>query len=489
MAQSISLLMGQKQAQSLKQTQRLIMSPQMQQALSLLQMPVLELSQAIETEMAQNPLLEYSEEKGEKIEEHAQEECAPDCKPDQEVSFDEHNFDVLRQVNDEYRDHFELSQGPVQTRSQEEEELQSFLENSITRPQSLYEHLMEQVRENLDECDHELAEAIIGDLTDSGFFVTPLEEVAALSNRTVADAARVLAVIRTFDPYGIAAASLQDCLLQQLRLQNKKNSLAYKVIERHYENLLHNRIPLIIKDLNCDPAELKRVTQQEIARLDLHPGAPRESASLYHITPDVKIEEGPSGLQVRVNEESLPALRINPDYLALLKDPKIPRETVEYIASKVQSSKWLMRSIGQRNDTLFRIASYIVRTQGSFFTNRDGKLNPMTMKEVAQELELHESTIARAVASKYMDSPRGILPLRSFFTNAYTTEDGEELSSKTVKDLLRKLVDAEDKRRPLSDEALSKLIKEQGIDCARRTVAKYRGLLNIGTASQRKAYC
>lgn len=445
--------MEQVTSQSVKQIQRLILSPQMQQALHLLQLPVLELSTVIEEELTQNPLLERGEE----------------------------------------------DEAPVATETVKNasghkgDDLRSFIENTVAYEHSLYDHLMAQARETFNGREELLiAQWVIGNLDADGLLTASVKEIAALGGYTEEEIDSVLAEIQTFDPPGVGAKSAQESLLIQLRFFGKKDTLAFRIIERHYDDVLHNRIPAIAKSLSRSADEIRKTIAQEIARLDLHPGT-NQSAGHYrtivqHITPDLTISYHEGCFSIEINNDNLPHLRLNQTYMEMLTDAALPHETKSYIQDKVASGKWLMRNLHERNQTLYRIASELVQTQSAFLSNPKGELIPMTMKEVAGKLELHESTIARAVAHKYVSCPRGIFPLRSFFTHAYKTDEGENISAQTVKDLLRHLIQEENKARPLSDELLSSMIKERGIPCARRTVAKYRQELNIGNTSQRRLH-
>lgn len=446
------------QSQELKQVQRLILSPQMQQSLHLLQLPVLELSTIIADELEQNPLLEYAE------------------------NVEELSFPIDQRLREQ--------QGGV---SREEDDLKTFVENSITQELSLFDVLMLQAKEAF-ASDRELllAEAIIGNLDPTGFLKTTLEEISVLNHCSHEVLAGVLEKIQTFDPPGIAARDLRESFLIQLRVQEKEKSLAFTVIERHFEDLLHNRLPAIAKALKCTPLEIRKVLEQEISHLDLHPGSnlPQGHYSLLAcpIIPDIYIVQKEETLSIEINEKHIPSFRLNDNYMNLLNDPALSEEARHYLEEKAAKGKSLLRNIHDRHKTLYKIAEELVVRQRSFFLFEAGQLLPLTMKEIAETIGLHESTVVRAVANKYLSCPRGIFPFRSFFTHAYVTDEGENISAATVKDLLREIIKKEDKTSPLSDEAISSLINAKGIPCARRTVVKYRHELGIGKASQRKSY-
>ncbi len=441
-------------SQNVKQIQRLILSPQMQQALHLLQLPVLELGTMIEEELTQNPLLERGEE-------------------------------------DEAR--IELRETRTKGSAEQGDDLRSFIENTVAYEESLYDHLMSQARETFKELyDRERAQWLIGNLDSDGLLTSPLEEIAALGGYTVEELEPVLKQIQSFDPPGVGARNRQEALLIQLRSVGKNDTLAFRIVEKHFDDVIHNRIPAIAKALSRSAKEIRATIAKEISRLDLHPGTNQSSGHyrqvIQNITPDLIILYAEGRFSIEINDESLPNLRLNHAYLDMLHDASLPDETRSYIHEKIASGKWLMRNLHERNQTLYRIAEELVRSQTAFLADPKGELIPMTMKEISEKLDLHESTIARAVSHKYVSCPRGIFPLRSFFTHAYTTNEGENISAQTVKGLLRRIVAEENKKHPFSDEAISSMIKERGIPCARRTIAKYRQELNIGNTAQRRIH-
>jgi RNA polymerase sigma-54 factor len=481
----MSLNFNQKQTQSMKQLQRLMMSPQMQQALHLMQMPIMELSTAIDLEMEQNPVLEVFEDKPTELETPEEEES----NAEKELNFNEDQFEILKRLDDDFREHFAQSDSYTPYRTQEEEKLKSFLEQSLPQRETLYEHLFQLSRETFDS-DEEMAmaEVLIGYLDHDGFITNPIGEIARLHDFSEPHLLQILKEIQTFEPHGVGASSLQESLLIQLRHLNQEQSVAYRIVAEHYEDLIHNRLPEIKKRLQCTMEEIKNAVHRTLAYLDFHPGKGYSSPMVPHIVPDVQIVEEDEKLRVEVNEDYIPTLRLNRRYLKMLDDPDVSKESKEFIKNKLLSAKWLLKNIDQRNETLFRVVSYLAEFQKSYFIEIEGKLHPLTMKQVADELGVHESTVARAVAQKYLDSPKGLISLRSLFTNAYLTDVGEEISSSTVKDALRTIIDEENKKHPFSDEKLSQLLERRGIHCARRTVAKYRTQMQIGNTAQRREY-
>lgn len=481
-----SLDLTPKIAPNMKQMQRLMMSPHMQQALHLLQLPLQELSAVVETELEQNPVIETALDDGES-EPEQQEDTGEQA--EKALKFDEKDFDILRKLDDEFKDYVLESGPPQRVRTSDDDKLRTYQESIIQSEESLFEHLMQQAHETFsDETDLKIAEAIIGSLDEKGYLQTTPEELEQLNGFKVKEIYRVLKEIQTFDPYGVGASTVQEALLIQLRCLNKHKSLAYKIIENHYQELLHNRIPLIQKALDCTAEEINETIQNTISKLDLHPGMWFSREPVATIVPDAIVKQEEDQLIVTVNDDILPLFRLNRKYFNYLEDESLNVEAKDFIKEKILSAKWLLRNIHQRHETLFRIVTLLTEKQRDFFINPSGKLIPLTMKQISEELDVHESTVARAVSGKYIDCPRGIVLLRSFFTSSLNSDQGVEISSKTVRDLLESIIKTENKQKPLSDDSIAKMIQEKGIQCARRTVAKYRGELNLGNAHQRRKF-
>jgi len=273
-----------------------------------------------------------------------------------------------------------------------------------------------------------------------------------------------------------------------LRCLNKEKTLAYQIIDLHYQDLLHNRLLSIKKGLDCSIEKIKTSIRDEIAKLDLNPGTCFSQESVQTIVPDAEITDENGTLLVTVSSDFLPHIRLNKRYMRMLEDASLPAKTHDFIRQHIFSAKWLLRNVEQRNSTIERITSFLSMHHAQFFLNPDGQLVPLTMKVVAESLNLHESTIARAVSGKYVETPRGIYPFRFFFTNAYLTAEGTDISSETVRNAIQGIIDGEDKAKPLSDLKISGKLQLAGIECARRTIAKYRGELNIGNAQQRRVF-
>lgn len=484
---SVHLDAGPKQQQHL--AQRLIMSAQMQQAIHLLQLPLQELDTFIEEQVVLNPILEIAEQEGEEADD-GEDQTPQQEESEAEVTISDQDLSILNRLEEDWREHFAQDESMPARRTSEEDKLKTYLEQSICADRSLNEQLLYQAHDTFDTPKElEIAEIVIGYIDEFGFLKTPLVEICLLHHLEEEEVKKILQQIQTFEPHGVGASSIQDSLLIQLHCQQKEHTLAYQIVRDHYDDLLHNHIPLMQKQLKCTFEEIEEAIERDIAKLDLHPGRQFSSGRASQaIIPDVTLRQENEKLLVEVERDTIPSLRLNLRYLNMLKEPSISNETKHFIKHHLFSARWLMRNLQQRYSTLERIAQSLAQRQYEFFTQADGQLVPLTMKMLADELNVHESTIARTVANKYLNSPRGIFPLRAFFTNKYVSEEGDDLSSSTVKQAILALIEEEDKKRPLSDEKISKLLKQKGISCARRTVAKYRMALQIGNTQQRKKF-
>lgn len=466
-------------SQSLKQMQRLLMSQEMQQALHFLELPIMELQPLIDQELENNPLLETESEE-EEIEEEEEE---GENFSFEELKFEERDLKIMEQVDEELSAH--INESNQDSHSIQDEKIKNYLESLIREKNTLFSHLMKQSQETFETQDElRQAEELIGNFDERGFLNVSITEISLLSGFSESQLKKVLEKIQTFEPNGIGATNLQESLLLQLRLANQAGSFCYKIIKYHYNNLLNNRIPLIKKELKMKSNEMDEALRQ-IKKLDLNPALSFADAPLAYIIPDVTIKREENGeLQVLVNEDPLPPLRLNRRYLELLNDKTLLTETREFIEKKIMSAKWMLKNLTERNETLARISHLLIKKQKSFLQEKDGKLLPLTMLEIASELNLHESTITRAVSNKYVNTPRGILSLRSFFTHGLSSD----LSSTSVKEEIFAIIKNENKKKPLSDASILNILEEKGISCARRTIAKYRKQMGIASTHQRKTF-
>lgn len=478
-------------SQVLKQSQKLVMLPQMQQALHFLQVPLLEISTLISEEMNQNPLLEYDEEQADEEQEQEQNKEEEQKKEEeQELQFNEEDYTNIDQLEEDFYPYRDEGGGKSSAEGKEQSDKhQAFIENCLMAQPTLFEQLYGQARALFGHGKQlEQAEQIIGSIDDRGYLKSSLSEIALWSGFAEKELEETLKVIQTFEPFGVGSRSLQELLLLQLERADQKGSLAYRMIDEQFEALLHNQIPLLSKRLKAPIEQIYEAIEKQICSLQLHPGPLSNHYLDQTITPDVIIEIENDNLAVRVNNDFIPSLRLNRKYLKLLHDEDSTKETIDFIKQKISSARWLLRNIDQRNDTLEKLMLFLVNKQREFFLKRGGNLEPLTMREAAEAIQVHESTVARAVMNKYASTPRGTFSLRYFFTRALQTPAGKEVGSGSVKQTLVTIVENEDKANPYSDEQLVEMLKEKKMICARRTVAKYRKELKIGNTRQRKRY-
>ena len=477
----------------LKLSQKLIMTPQLQQAIKLLQLSRLELSQELSVEMLENPILEdvLAEEdpssSNEAEKEGEGEETQNSENSDSETGMDPEELSLrweeyFNQDNNDGRDMgYSLAS---------QNELPSY-EQTLSKPTSLVEHLLWQMRlSSLSEREQDIATALIGDIDEDGYFRSSLEELSEGRAFDLSASERVLKVVQGFDPSGIGARNLNECLLIQIQQLGLKGTLVEKMVS-HLENLEKKRYPVIAKALGVTIQEVVQAASV-LERLEPKPGRPFFRTDNLFITPDVFLVKTDGRYVVLLNDDGLPRLHINPVYRKMLISKNgVSESTRSYLEGKFRSAIWLIKSIEQRNRTICRVAESIVKFQMEFFDKGLPYLKPLILKQVADDIEMHESTISRVTTHKYMYSPQGIFELKFFFNNgvARTGGYGEELSSVSVREIIRKLVLEENPQNPLKDQEVVEILRSQNVEIARRTVAKYRTELNILPASRRRKFC
>jgi RNA polymerase sigma-54 factor len=467
----------QKLGLSARLSQRLILTPSLQQAIKLLPLTTLELAEVLEQEVMENPLLEEVPVEETKAEEIAQEEPAEREKPE----------DPLKEIEVErfFEDYFDEG-SERRVRPAELPEVPP-IENTLTESPDLYDHLLWQLRmAAIDDHTVEIGEAIVQNLDEDGLLRVPLEEVAAMGPWPIEEVERVLALVQTFDPPGVASRTLTECLRIQLRLLGLDGSPADVMVRDHIKQLQSHQYPEISRQMGLTPDEVSH--HLEIIRaLSPRPGnrySPNKSA---YILPDVFVVKEGEEYKIVLNDDGLPKLRISPTYRRML-DHKEPgsEETRAYVKDKLRSALWLLKSVDQRQRTIYKVAESIVRHQRAFLDHGITHLRPLVLRDVASDIGMHESTVSRVVANKYMHTPRGVYEMRFFFHSGITSSLGEAVSSVTIKDRIRKMIDDEDASRPLSDSKIAEVLEAEGLPLARRTVAKYREELRIPPSNLRK---
>jgi RNA polymerase sigma-54 factor len=483
-----------------------VLAPQLQQSLALLQAPILELKALVEQELQHNPVLEeMPAAEAARQDEHNREEAplldrADPQEPPAELKFDpaterssapvddfQAEFDRLVQMDQEWRDYF--SQTNVSLRSTEEdEERRQFMLDSLVAGTSLQEHLLEQVRlSDLPAALRPIAEMIVGNIDERGYLQAGVDELAFATSYPPDQVREVLDVIQKFDPPGVGARDLRECLLLQLERAGRKDSLEWQIVQHHMDLLARHRFPEIARALSCDIEDVQRAARR-ISQLEPRPGRDFEADNNHYVSPEIFIRKVGDDYVVSTNNEGIPHLRISNTYKDLMAQPNSTPEVQDYIREKIRAGKFLIKSIQQRQETLLKIARELVNRQRDFLERGPAHLRPMTMAQIAQVVGVHETTISRAVAGKYVETPQGVFELRYFFTSGIPTANGDGVSNESVKRLLQELVAGEDRAKPLSDEEIVRQLNIRGIMIARRTVAKYRFELNILPSHLRRVY-
>ncbi len=488
-------------------TQSLVLAPQLQQSLALLQAPTLELKALVEAELQQNPVLEEvvgpDAEAQEKVEQET--DVAPatadPAEPPADLAFDpaidkpstapaddfQAEFDRLVQLDQEWRDHFAQTNVPLR-RSAEDEERRQFMFDSLVAGTSLAEVLLEQVRDsNLTPEQLPIAEHIIGNLDDYGYLKSTIEELSAATGVPGDKIVEVLRVIQTFDPPGVGARDLRECLMLQLERDGQQDTLEYRIVRDFFDALGKRRIPEIARS-TLQPVEEVQAALERIARLEPRPGRAYLADNDQYVLPEVFVQRLGDDFGVTTNNEQIPHLRISNVYKDLMAQGGNSAEVKNYIREKIRAGKFLIKSLHQRQQTILNIAKEIVHRQREFMEKGVAYLKPLTMVQIAQVVGVHETTVSRAVSGKYMQTPQGLFEMKYFFTAGIHTASGDGVSNTSVKDMIAEIFKAENPAKPLSDQEVVQMLKDKGIVIARRTVAKYRTELNILPSNLRKVY-
>jgi len=478
----------------LKLHQKLIMTPQLQQAIKLLQLSRLELVQSVSQELIENPVLdEISSDSAEEAADDEEEISALEAPPvptanlAQMQGTEEIKSDIeLGSQWDEYLN--ELGDGRDYGAAEaDNKELPSY-DQTLTRLPSLSDHLLWQLHLTTSESNLvKGGEWIVGNLDDDGYLRATIEELAQQSGLPLQDMERSLQLIQNFDPMGVGARDLQECLLIQVRQLELQDKLVEKIILGHLSDLEKRKYQNIAKVLNVTTQEIMEASQIIINELEPKPGRPFQQTDTNYMVPDVYVIKVEERYVVQLNDEGLPRVRINPYYRKLLnRKDGIDKVTKEYVEERLRSAQWLIKGMEQRNKTIYRVAESIVKFQRDFFDQGITHLKPMVLKDVAEDIGMHESTISRVTTNKFMHSPQGIFAMKYFFTTGFAVGSGPKVSSLTVKDVIEKMIKEEDPATPFKDQQLVDALKTHGIDIARRTVAKYREELRIPPTSVRK---
>ncbi len=486
--------MALEQRLNLKLAQKLVMTPTLQQAIKLLQLSRLELEQAISQEVQVNPLLELSDEdqRSEETETLPEEAVEASEAPAAEVGA-ENAGDAFSQVNIEELFGNFLHDTPALGLGGWEDEERSPLENSPTPPGSLFDSIVEQLRFLAsDDPINKVAEFIAGNLDPDGYLRAPLEDLAATLDVGVSDVERALRLVQRLEPAGIGARSLQECFALQLERQlagaasaNPAVPRALEVVGRCFDDLLHQRWERITHKLGLSLEEVRQVIEV-LRHLDPRPGLQLGPIDSMVIEPDVVVTKDGGEWRVALADDGFPRLRLSSRYVHMLRGRAVDSEAASYLRERMRAALWFLRSVEQRQATILRVAKAIVQRQSGFLDHGLPHLRPLVLRDIADDIGMHESTISRVVTNKYMATPRGVFPFKFFFHSAISHAVDGDISSVVVRDRIKELISAEEPHRPLSDARVARQLNRLGIRIARRTVAKYREEMGIPSSEQRR---
>ena len=479
--------------QSTQLRQELKINPRLYQAMDLLYMPLLDLQQHLKQELLNNPFLEMVEPEEEEEEEGGETE-EPQNQEEEKAANDEIDWEGI------------LLDGFDAGGRREEHEEKEYYEPVTVDTRDLSDHLRDQIALlDLDPRQMLLAEEFIGNINEDGYLACPVEDIRLSINDVVVNAAeaaerdpdevpvyteeevlRMLETVQGLDPAGVGARDLRECLMLQLRDAGLEQSVPYRLVRDCFDELINHRWSEISKRFGISPSDVQKAAD-EIAKLDPKPGLVYSDASDNYIIPDLVVEKIDGKYHVFLNDANLPRLKLSRAYQEIARDKKkFEGENKEFISNKLNSANWMIQAIEQRRQTMLKVMNYIVERQRDFFEKGVQYLKPLTLREVAEVISMHESTVSRVTNEKFVQTPRGVLPLKFFFSSGLSTTGGEDVSARGIKDQIQKLVENEDPKHPLTDQAIVNILKESGVQIARRTVAKYRDQLGVLSARMRK---
>ena len=481
-----------------KQSQQMVLAPQLRQSLKILQVAAMDLRSVIQEELQGNPTLEELPSDGVSLDQEKESadsrserdsdsvNARDDGERREEMDFSK-EFEILGKIDDDWRDYMSQAGGAQTHTSEDAERRQHFFDSLVTET-SLQEHLIRQAElSDLDKKALLAMHHLVGCLDDRGFLTQSLSDIALQSGAGLEAVQEAVKAIKTFDPPGIGSQNLAECLLAQLAAKGRAESLASRIIKHHFELLTRRRIPEIARKLGVPMDEIQ-VAIEEIGTLDPAPGRKYAADSNRVVAPDVSVERDEDRWNVILNSDYIPRLRISNTYREMIARGTLNKQERDYLRERMRSGKFLISSIEQRQQTIERISREIVRVQEEFFENGVASLKPLTMTQIADAVGVHETTVSRAIANKYMRTPHGVFEIKFFFTPGYQADSGAAVSNKSVKEMIADLVAIEDRSSPLSDQEIVVKLQEKGLKVARRTVAKYREELGIMPSNLRRDY-
>jgi len=481
-------------SQSTQLRQELKINPRLYQAMDLLYMPLLDLQQHLKQELLNNPFLDLVEQEEEDEEEQTEPEAVAET-PEEKERGDEIDWEEI------LLDGFDTAGG-----RREEHEEREYYEPVTVATRDLSDHLRDQVSLlKLNPRQMLLADEFLGNINDDGYLASTVEDILRMLNEVIRQAAAandrdlgelplytaeegeaMIRIVHELDPAGVGARDLRECLLLQLGEAGLTQSVPYRLVRDCFEELVAHRWSEISKRFGITPTDVQEAAD-EIAKLDPKPGLRFRSGDENYIIPDLIVDKVDGHYHVFLNDANLPRLRLSRAYQEIARDKKkFDGENKEFISNKLNSANWMIQAIEQRRQTMLKVMNYIVDRQREFFEKGVQSLKPLTLREVAEVINMHESTVSRVTNEKFVQTPRGVLPLKFFFSSGLATSDGDDVSARGIKAQLEKLVEEEDPRHPLTDQAIVNILRESGVQIARRTVAKYRDQLGVLSARMRK---
>jgi RNA polymerase sigma-54 factor len=480
-----------------RQSQSLILAPQLRQSLKILQVAALDLRSVIQEELQANPTLEELPMEGvsldkerddtEKSGADANSPADSDTSENREELDFSKEFEILNKLDEDWRDHMASAGGAQPFTTEDAEKRQHFFDSLVSET-SLQEHLMQQAElADLGSTALDAMRYLVGSLDDRGFLTQSPADIALQTGLPLAAVQDAVKLLKTFDPAGIGAQSLEECLLMQLAAKGRKESMAARIVRDHFELLSRRRIPEIARKLGAHADDVQ-VAIEEIGSLDPAPGRRFAEDNNRIVVPDVTVEKDGDKWVISLNNDYIPRLRISNTYRELIAKGTLSKQERDYLRERIRSGKFLINSIEQRQQTIERITREIIKVQEPFFEGGVSQLKPLTMTQIADVVGVHETTVSRAIANKFIKTPHGVFDLKFFFTPGYQADSGASVSNKSVKEMIHDLIATEDRSRPFSDQEIVAKLQEKGINIARRTVAKYREELGLLPSNLRRDY-
>ncbi len=480
-----------------RQTQSLVLAPQLRHSLKILQVAALDLRSVIQEELQNNPTLEELPMEGVSLDKEREADAADTRDSSESGTSDEGDrreemdfskeFEILNKLDEDWRDYMSQAGGTQSYTSEDAEKRQHFFDSLVTET-SLQEHLMGQA--DLADLSPEIQEAmryLVGSLDDRGFLTQSTNDIALQTGLPLDSVQQAAKILKGFEPAGIGCQTLEECLLQQLASKGRTDSLASRIVRDYFQLLSRRRIPEIARKLGSHMDDVQ-IAIEEIGTLDPAPGRRFADDNNRVVVADVTVEKDDDKWVIHLNSDYIPRLRISNTYRDLIAKGTLSKDEREYLRERMRSGKFLINSIEQRQQTIERITREILKVQHEFFEEGVSKLRPLTMTQIADAVGVHETTVSRAIANKFIKTPHGVFDFKYFFTPGYQNDNGASVSNTSVKEMINDLIAGEDRSQPLSDQEIVAKLQEKGINIARRTVAKYREELGLLPSNLRRDY-